>query len=135
MDERREGIFDVFEQVFLLGLGAASLTKEKADQAVDDLIARGRLSREEGRRLAHDIAERGAKEKETVRSMMAEEARRALDSIEVATKDDVRRLEAEIAEMRARLGMTPVEFVPTDIAPGRETAEPGTPPELVDTER
>lgn len=38
---------DVVKKAMLLGLGVISLTKEKAEEAVDDLIKRGEVSREE----------------------------------------------------------------------------------------
>lgn len=129
MDERREGLLDIVEQVFLLGLGAASLTKEKVEKTVDGLIERGRIDREEGRRLAEELTERGAEEKRAMSRALRDEVHKALEAGEIATKSDVRRLEAEIAEIRGHLGMPQREpgFV--------EVPEQRTTPELADTER
>lgn len=134
MDERREGIFDVVEQFFLLGLGAASLTKEKIEGSVDELIERGRISREEGRRLADDLAARGAREKEAMSRNIREEVGKAAAAGYLATKADVRRLESEIAEIRAHLGMPAMPPAEQPAAPSEEIA-PDVAPELSDTER
>jgi len=134
MDERHEGLMDLVEQAFLLGLGAASMTKEKVDRTVDELIARGRLSREEGCRVARQMEKRGREEREALKGSLLDEMGRMLSSAAFATKGDVRRLEAEIAELRGRLDMGPMSSVAEE-APGREVPEPGTAPELTDTER
>ena len=41
-------ISELMEKVLLLGVGAASLTKDKVDDLVDELVKRGQMTREEG---------------------------------------------------------------------------------------
>ena len=54
-DPNSRNIFDpteLVEKAFLLGLGALDLTREKVTDLADDLIARGRITEPEAKRLA-----------------------------------------------------------------------------------
>jgi polyhydroxyalkanoate synthesis regulator phasin len=93
----------VFEKAFLLGLGAFSMSKEKADEIVDDLVSRGRMDRGEGTRFAEWMSKRGAEQAEAFRRTVRDEAGKAMDAAGLATKDDVEALKAEIAELKDML--------------------------------
>jgi polyhydroxyalkanoate synthesis regulator phasin len=43
---------ELVEEVLLAGLGAVSITREKADAVAEELVRRGKLTREDARRLA-----------------------------------------------------------------------------------
>lgn len=91
---------DMLEKMFMLGLGVLSLTKEKIDETVEELVERGKVTRSEGSKLAEQIAARGKQEKEALQGLMREEFKRALDASPLATKADIERLEAEIRRTR-----------------------------------
>ncbi|MBE0476921.1 MAG: polyhydroxyalkanoate synthesis regulator [Coriobacteriia bacterium] len=101
MMEKREGVMDLMEQAFLFGLGVASYTREKVDKTVEDLVDRGRVSREEAREVVEKMRDRGTRERSAIRDAVREELRSLLMQADVATKEDVRRLEAAIAALRA----------------------------------
>ncbi len=46
---------DLVEQLLLAGLGAVSLTREKADSLLDDLASRGKLTREDADAIRDDL--------------------------------------------------------------------------------
>ncbi len=103
MEERGADMGDIFEKMFLLGVGAFSLTKEKIQSTVDDLVERGRLSREQGRDVVSELGERGARERDQFMDFIRDTVRKALERTDVATKADVERLETEIAVLRAEM--------------------------------
>lgn len=94
---------DLLERMFLLGVGAFALTKEKVDDAVEDLVARGRISQEEGNDLMSEIGNRGTEQRDMVSRFMQEQFDKLLAGANIATKADVERLEADIAALRAEL--------------------------------
>ena len=61
---------DILEKMFLLGVGAFSLTKEKVEGVVDDLVARGRLTQDEGKDLASEMRSRGEEQRAAVTSFI-----------------------------------------------------------------
>jgi polyhydroxyalkanoate synthesis regulator phasin len=103
MEDRMTGPTDMFEKMFLLGVGAFSLTREKVQETVDDLVERGRISQEQGRDVVSELGERGAKERDQFMDFIRDQIRRALERGDIATKRDIERLENEIALLRAEV--------------------------------
>jgi polyhydroxyalkanoate synthesis regulator phasin len=114
------GVTDVFERIFLLGVGVFSLTKEKIESAVEDLVERGKLSKEEGRSLVTELGERGMKEKDAFAGFVSEHARKAIDMANLASKDDVAKLQAEVARLKK------------DLAAAKKPSRPRTAPKKTD---
>ena len=52
---RSAGARDLIEQLLLAGMGAVSLTREKADSLLEDLASRGQLSREDADAIRDDL--------------------------------------------------------------------------------
>jgi polyhydroxyalkanoate synthesis regulator phasin len=57
-DPERGGVRDVAEELFYAGVGAVALTKERADELVDELTRRGRMTRAEASDLVTDVTGR-----------------------------------------------------------------------------
>lgn len=57
-DNERRGARGAAEELFLAGVGAVALTKSRADELVDELSGRGRMTGEEARRLVDDMTSR-----------------------------------------------------------------------------
>lgn len=102
-DRNSADISDVFEKMFLLGVGAFSLTKDKVQGAVDDLVERGRLSREQGKDVVSELGDRGVQEREAFMDYVQKAVRNVLDRMDIATKADITRLESEIAVLRSEV--------------------------------
>lgn len=100
------GAKDVFERMFLLGVGVFSLTSEKIESTVEDLIERGKISQEEGRSLAKDLGERGTREKDAFTGFVSEQAKKAIDMANLASKDEVVKLQEEVAQLKKDLAAT-----------------------------
>ncbi|HLM34010.1 MAG TPA: hypothetical protein VK285_08055 [Gaiellaceae bacterium] len=53
-----ESVKDFLEKTLLAGLGAVALTKERADDLVDELTKRGRMTGEEAREVVDELTHR-----------------------------------------------------------------------------
>lgn len=83
---------DELKKVLLAGIGLTSMTFEKADAFVKELVEKGRLTVEEGKELQSELKRKGE-----------DEAKELLDQLDVktktvqyATKEDVSRLEDKL---------------------------------------
>lgn len=83
---------DELKKVLLAGIGLTSMTLEKADAFVKELVEKGRLTVEEGKELQSELKLKGE-----------DEAKELLDQLDVkmktvqyATKEDVSRLEDKL---------------------------------------
>ncbi len=94
---------DFFSKTFLFGLGAISLTKEKAEEIVDMMVKKGELNKDEANKVVNDFVEKGKKEREVLQQTIRTELNQILDQAQLATKEDIGRLESKIDELKGLL--------------------------------
>ncbi|MBE0428601.1 MAG: phasin family protein [Thermoleophilia bacterium] len=96
-------VSDMIEKVFLMGIGAASLTRDKLQELVDELVKRGQLTREQGEDLVdkaqHKARERGIDVKET----MSQTYQDTLLGMGIATRETVDELERRVSVLEAKV--------------------------------
>lgn len=100
---RPSEIASLTEKVFMMGLGAASLTKEKFDSLADELVERGKVSTGEAREVADWMSRQASKQAEAVESGFARTTDGAMSTAGMATKKDVEELREQIIELKAML--------------------------------
>lgn len=92
---------EFLKDMFYLGAGAAFMTKEKMEELKKELIDKGKLTQEEGRQFVDELM----KKSEDVRKEMEEKVRETvteqIQKMNVATRDDVEELRAEIEKLKA----------------------------------
>jgi len=88
---------DVLNNVYSLGVGAASASKEQIERTVNDLVQRGEVKRSESNQLVDDLMEKGKKAQNEIESMISERVKQYLVSIDVATQAEVDALKARVA--------------------------------------
>lgn len=96
-------VSDMLERVFMLGVGAASLTKDKVQELVDELVKRGQLSQDQGLKLMDEVAEKARKETAGVRESVSDAYQDALKAMGVAGRDQVDELERRIAVLEGKV--------------------------------
>jgi len=92
-------MFETLDKVFLAGLGAMSMTKERAEQIFDDYVARGKAVKEQKEGFVKEMMEHARKTKEEMEKVISEQVKKGISSLAVATKDDIKRLEAKIDDL------------------------------------
>ena len=88
-------MIDVIKKAILAGVGAAALTKEKAEK--------GKLSANDAKEAAKKIADDGKHEFETAASKVQEKFDELVSKVGKKQSDRIDALETRIAELEARL--------------------------------
>jgi polyhydroxyalkanoate synthesis regulator phasin len=94
---------NLIERVLLLGIGAASLTKEKINELVDELVKKGQLTKEEGQKLIDKATRRAKGEGTTIAEKAADAYQDTLRAMGIATREHVDELERRIAVLEAKV--------------------------------
>lgn len=81
-------MFDFFERGFLATVGALSLSREKIQETVDQLVARGELNTDEAKQLVEKMIKRGQEERETIRGLVRQEVQKVIGELDLATHKD-----------------------------------------------
>lgn len=102
-------MIDFIRKAALAGIGALTLTEERARKLVDELVEQGRMSRDEGESLMKDMLARidtSRSEWEARVRDMVQEVFRKMDLVPrkdlTAVEERARVLEARVAELERR---------------------------------
>lgn len=93
----------VFKKTFLAGLGAVSLSKDRAKRVVKELIAQGEIRRQEGRKLLDDMMRRAEATRREVEETINTQVDTAYRKINVATQEQLRKMERRIHGLEREL--------------------------------
>jgi polyhydroxyalkanoate synthesis regulator phasin len=89
-------MIDTVKKALLAGVGAAVVTKDKIEKALEEFVRQGKVSADEARALAERIAEDGRREFEQVSESVSSKVRELMRS-----KEEV--LQARLATIEERL--------------------------------
>jgi len=83
-------MLDFFKRGFLATVGALSISREKIQEMVDQLVERGELTRDEGKQLVDKLIKRGQEERETMGNLVRQEVQKVVGELDIATRKDLR---------------------------------------------
>lgn len=93
----------MFKNAFHLGLGAMSLTREKAEKFYEEMLEKGEMSKDEAKQFIEDAIKRGEEERKEIRSMVRDEITDMRKDFSFARKSELEALEARVKELEAKL--------------------------------
>ncbi len=94
---------DMFEKLINLGFGAFSMTKEKAEKLMDEMVERGEINREEAKKTLENIISKGEEQRDQFRSMIREEMDKFKTEHASSHKSRIADLEARIKDLEEKL--------------------------------
>ncbi|MDA8235850.1 MAG: hypothetical protein M0Z31_13830 [Clostridia bacterium] len=96
-------MLDLFKKTFFMGMGVLSLTKEKAEKLVEELVEKGEVGTEEAKQFAKEMVERGEQEKAVLKETVKNELIKIKREIGLITKEEFTTLEQRIEQLEAKL--------------------------------
>lgn len=99
----QQGVRDLMERVFLAGIGAAALTKDRIQELVDDLVKRGHLDAEEGRDMVERLAERSREEARAALKKADTSLQGLYRDLGLATRRDLEDMDLRLRQLELRV--------------------------------
>ncbi len=93
----------LFDKMVNLGLGAISLTKERAELFIDEMVERGEISKEDAKETLDDIMKKGQEQREEVRTMIQEEIDSWKNKFGVVTRAELEKMAERIKDLESKL--------------------------------
>jgi polyhydroxyalkanoate synthesis regulator phasin len=87
---------ELLERGILASIGMLSLTREKAQAAVDELVKRGEVKRSDSKGLVDHLVQRGDEERGSFRKLIHEEVGKVAHELNLVTKEDLKALEKKV---------------------------------------
>jgi polyhydroxyalkanoate synthesis regulator phasin len=91
----------VIKNIMLFGWGVASVTREKVEDAVEDLIKRGEVASADRAKAIDELQQKAQAAAAEIRKIVDERVEAV--GKKLRRDDDMKRLEAEVADLRAKL--------------------------------
>ena len=86
----------ILKKTLLAGLGVYSLSREKAQEFMDDLVKRGELSKDEGSKFVKAMVDKAEEETAFVKKMIDERINQVMSVIRPSVDEEIKRLEDKI---------------------------------------
>jgi len=119
------GIFDLIKKSFLASLGAAVVTRNKVQDALNSLVEQGKISTEEADKLAEDLVESGRSQWSDVQAKFSDSVRKALDNMDIGSKKEFQDLVARVENLEKRMVMLEASQIKTEEAVRTKSEETG----------
>ena len=95
-------MFEALDKITLAGVGAMSMTKEKAESIFDEYVEKGKAQKEHRAGFVKDVMDQAEKAKTDLEKVISEQVEKAMGKQPLATKDDIKRIEAKLDELLAK---------------------------------
>ena len=89
-------MFETLDKMILAGVGALSITRQRAEKLFDEAVQQGRQSREGRQQFVDDLMDAAKKTRSDLESLVERQVRIIVDQMHLATKEDIARLEQKI---------------------------------------
>jgi polyhydroxyalkanoate synthesis regulator phasin len=83
---------NLFEKGLLAGIGLLSMTREKAQDIIDELSHEGELQKSDVKQWVDQLSDRGEEERQALRKLIRDEMKKVLDEMGLVTKADIQEL-------------------------------------------
>ena len=99
----------LIKKSLMIGMGALSLTREKAEKIVRELEEKGEVTSDEAKQFINELEERGEQERSAVKKVVATELERLKNITGIITKKDLSILEERLRKLEQSAGLTVTE--------------------------
>jgi polyhydroxyalkanoate synthesis regulator phasin len=104
-----ESMKEVLKNFMYAGIGAAFMTKEKIEELKSELIAKGKMSQEEGRQFVDDLLRKSEKAKDQLDLWITKRVEDRVRQLNLVTKDEMAELQRKIEELQVAINKDKAE--------------------------
>lgn len=95
-------MLDIIKKSIYLGLGAATLTKERIESLVDELIEKGQLAKDDKPKAVQDILDKIEKEEKEIKTKIDDTVTETMNKIGIVAKSDYDALLKRVEELEKK---------------------------------
>ncbi len=95
-------MFETLDKLMLAGLGALSMTRERAEKMFDDYVSRGQVERNARSGFVKEVMDSAERTRTEFEKLVSDQVRQTMKSLQVATQEDVQRIELKLDQLLAK---------------------------------
>ena len=89
-------MFETLDKLMLAGLGAMSMTKEKAEAIFDEYVEKGKAQKEQRAGFVREVMDHAEKAKSDMEKVIADQIEKVMAKQPLATKEDVKSIKDKL---------------------------------------
>jgi poly(hydroxyalkanoate) granule-associated protein len=92
-------MFETLDKIRLAGIGAFSMTRQRAEELFDEMVRRGEVEKMTKKGFVEDLMDAAAKTRQDVEQAIGKQLEEAMVRLNLPTKSDLARIEAKLDEL------------------------------------
>jgi polyhydroxyalkanoate synthesis regulator phasin len=96
-------MLELMKKGLMAGIGAVVLTSEKVQETIRKLVEEGKITTDEGEKLAQDLVKTGERQWEEISSAIADKTKKWSESIEIVKREEFEQLKARVENLEQHL--------------------------------
>lgn len=92
----------MMKKAIYFGLGAISLSREKAEKMFHEMVEKGEMNKEEARKFVDDAVKRGEEEQQELRKLIRDEIKEIKDLF-ASNQSDIDELKNKLQDLESKL--------------------------------
>jgi len=94
-------MFETLDKMMLAGLGALSMTRERAEKVFDEYVNKGQAARETRSGFVKEVMDGAERTRSELEKLVSSQVQQTVDGLQLASKADVQRLEQKLDQLLA----------------------------------
>jgi polyhydroxyalkanoate synthesis regulator phasin len=95
-------MFETLDRLMLAGLGALTMTGERAEKLFDEYVSKGQAEREARSGFVKEVMDNADRTRAEFQRLVADQVRQTVNNLHLATKDDLLRIELKLDQLLAK---------------------------------
>jgi polyhydroxyalkanoate synthesis regulator phasin len=95
-------MFETLDKMMLAGLGALTMTRERAEKMFDEYVNKGQAAREGRTGFVKEVMDSADRTRAELQRLVADQVRQTVNNLNLATKDDLQRIELKLDQLLAK---------------------------------
>jgi polyhydroxyalkanoate synthesis regulator phasin len=94
-------MFEAIDRAMMAGLGALTMSKEKAEKLFDEYVSKGQAAREGRTGFVKEVMDSADKTRQELENLVSDQIKKTVTGLHLASREDVARLEEKIDRLLA----------------------------------
>ena len=95
-------MFEAIDKLMLAGLGALSMTRERAEKIFDDYVNRGKAEKAGRTGFVKEVMDSAEKTRNAFEKVVSDQVRETVGKLNLATREDIQRVQEKLDQLLSR---------------------------------